>query len=82
MTVVCFCRSLYRERGLKYHICYLLSTEIKSLPLPGAWIEMYVNQNADNASSSRSLYRERGLKYIQKARNKYVKVAPFTGSVD
>ena len=36
------CRSLYRERGLKSIIVVPFFRVLWSLPLPGAWIEIYM----------------------------------------
>jgi len=59
-----------------------LTTDMMSLPSPGAWIETMRSHISPN-SRSRSLHRERGLKHQYQSRHPSLRpVAPFTGSVD
>ena len=55
-------RSLYRERGLKFKIKRFYTVDLRSLPLPGAWIEIDDLWVLLDNKNRRSLYRERGLK--------------------
>ena len=57
------CRSLYGERGLKCNSRSELYVLVLSLPVWGAWIEIYDITGIVSRNIGRSLYGERGLKY-------------------
>ena len=78
-----WCRSLCGERGLKYTHLFGYRSQLPSLPLRGAWIEIMDKRSANNALQSRSLCGERGLKCLDCHRQMPLhRVAPFAGSVD
>ena len=59
---LCFSRSPYGERGLKYIFGGDTVTEKLSLPVWGAWIEIHQDTEYLNTLYRRSPYGERGLK--------------------
>ena len=82
LLILQYCRSLYRERGLKFGNFKSFAESMLSLPLPGAWIEifnhLYFFYVANVAPFTGSVDWNGDVEIGEH----YSKVAPFTGSVD
>ena len=80
---VAICRSPCGERGLKSDGFGAVSSFSASLPVRGAWIEIYNKKIVVIPHNRRSPCGERGLKFPRR-RNSYLGavVAPRAGSVD
>ena len=62
IIVDCICRSPCGERGLKYYLPPYLFTSVTSLPVRGAWVEIFYKKAACKICNRRSPCGERGLK--------------------
>ena len=58
-------RSPYGERGLKLSVFLIHHRANPSLPVWGAWIEIFFGYASSPMHTRRSPYGERGLKYSQ-----------------